>query len=107
MENFELLLPVIPEDYEKISIDGESFCDCEKYKDIIKVLYVKLNRNISKGVITPFVKKSFLLKILQKNNVYDILFHKKLKRCIPEGLDKNYICTDAEYEALKKEFDIN
>lgn len=107
MENFELLLPTIPEDYEKIKLDGLNFCNREKYKDILRIFYIKFERNIIEGKISRVEKKNILLKLLQlQKDILNSDFINKLKKCIPEGLDKNYICTDLEYELLKKEFNI-
>lgn len=108
MENIENVLPAIPEDYDKsFTIDGKWFPDIQKYKPLMKVFYVKEKRNISDFKISRVTKKQLLLNILKnQNNLLNNTFLLRLKQILTEGLCYSEICTDSEYELLKKEFKI-
>jgi hypothetical protein len=107
MENFDLLLPSIPEDYEKsIEVDGTWFPDIKKYKSLMEIFYISSTpKNLKNISISRVEKKELLLKILlMQDDVLKESFLQRLKNFIPEGLCYENICTDSEYENLKKEF---
>lgn len=108
IEDFELLLPAIPEDYEKISTGGSWFPDIERYKSLMKVFYVKEKaRNLTDLKIPRVEKKKVLFELLKSQaDILNIDFINKLKQIFPEGLCYENICTDNEYKALKKEFNL-
>ena len=105
MENFKLLLPSIIEDYNEISFDGENFIEnIEKYKKILNIFYHQETRTLDIGSISSFNKKNMLLSILENNDIDDDIFLSQLQQCIPFGLDMKHICTDEEYNDIKKIF---
>lgn len=109
MEDIKFILPAIPEDYDsQYEIDGKWFPDLQKYKLLMKVLYVKTEpRKLLNLKISRVEKKRFLLNLLQlQKDILNSDFINKLKQILPDGLCYENICTDAEYELLKKEFDI-
>jgi len=107
MENIERILPAIPEDFlSGIEIDGAWFPDIEKYKPLMKALYVSdKTRNLLNLKISRVQKKELLLKIFKsKKDILSLEFISTLKTILPDGLCYRDICSDREYDALKKEF---
>lgn len=109
MKNTNLFLPSLPDDTPCL-YDGENFYNPDDYRKIVSVLYIKPNRNILKSKILAKEKKKLLSQIIENRNLKDDLIDKdfinKLKQILPDGLCYENICTDAEYELLKKEFNI-
>ena len=120
-EDFDYGLPVFVGEYaNKVlsEIDDAFFNDSMSiYFPVLDILYHKDKKKEDKleqfKMIKAFSdeekksisKKNLLLKILQSNSPSDGDFLKKLKIALPNGIHFGYICTDSEYEALKREFD--
>jgi len=109
IDNIEKILPTIIEDFDRNhEIDGSWFPDIERYKSLMKVFYVKEKaRNLTDLKISKIEKKKVLLELLKSQaDILNIDFINKLKQIFPEGLCYENICTDKEYEALIKEFNL-
>lgn len=109
MKNTNIFLPSLKEDISCF-YDGPSFFNPDEYTKFLKILKPYEYRNIGQSRIKLIDKKSILSYILEKENLEDDKvnqeFLEKLKKCLPEGLCYENICTDSEYEALRKEFNI-
>ena len=108
MNNIKNILPSIPEDDFGIGTYREDvFFDPDGVQPLVDILYSMKNRKIKKGLIGRKEKKRILSNILEtQENILDVNFIMRLKKLLPEGLCYENICTDSEYESLKKEFNI-
>ena len=107
MENIENILPAIPEDFiDTFVLDGGWMPD-KKYKPLMLVFYKREKRDTKDSKISRVQKKKLLSNILEtQETILDVNFIMRLKKLLPEGLCYENICTDTEYESLKKEFNI-